>query len=68
MKPIPVGTLVACPETNNIGLVVECEFDSGVKLPRSWSQIGQPPYIKIKWSNGKTHWLLDKDVEIISFP
>mgnify|MGYP005825276299 CR=1 FL=1 len=67
-ESVPVGTLVACPMTELIGLVIESEASEGSKPPISWSQLAWPPYIRIKWSNGEIHWMRDKDVEVINFP
>jgi len=64
---IPVGTLVACPYTNERGLVIECESDVG-HPSRAWSQIAPPPFIHVKWVSGKIFWVLAKDIEILSFP
>ena len=65
---VPVGTLVACPMTELIGLVIESEAGGSTNAPRSWSQLTAPPYIRIKWSNGEIHWMRNKDVEVINFP
>jgi len=67
IPPIPVGTLVACTYTDERGLVIECEDDVG-HPSRAWSQIANPPFIQVKWVNGRTFWVLAKDVEIVSFP